>query len=307
MNDSECKHEHLNANDKSPVLPATKSWESFICINSETEPVFSVLGPASEYHEIDSRLHEWSSLNYISALDRDRAPLPLTEHREGYYGQDHFSYWASGLLDARYLIDAAHTWGVTPASYLDFGCASGRVLRHMAQELPNLKAFGCDLNRFHVESCNRYLPRNCQVFHSHSIPSLPLPDNSIDVVSAFSVFTHIEAMETAWLLELRRILRPGGIAWVTVHTEHTLCDMTEDWPIFNPVMQHHEASRKLDKNRNFSGDRLVLRWRADRSYNANVFYKMEYLERTWSRFFDIAEIRRRFPNYQDVLILRKEL
>jgi hypothetical protein len=51
------------------------------------------------------------------------------------------------------------------------------------------------------------------------------------MISAYSVFTHIEAMETTWLMELRRVLRKGGIAWITVHTEGTLADMTPDWPL----------------------------------------------------------------------------
>lgn len=286
---------------------APKAWESYICLNFDTEPDFKVLEPAAHYRDTDARLHEWNDLDYEEALARDTSPLPLTEDREGYYGADHFSYWASGLLDARYLIDAARTWGAQQTNYLDIGCASGRVLRHMANELPDLAAYGCDLNRYHVEWCNRFLPRNCQVFHSHSIPSLPLPDNSMDMVSAYSVFTHIEAMETAWLMELRRILRPGGIAWVTVHTENTLAEMNPEWPLWDPVMKHPEAAIKLDEKRNFSGDRLVLRWQAERSYSSNVFYKQEYLQQTWSRFFEIVEMRRRFPTFQDVLILRKPM
>lgn len=290
-----------------PPAPASAAiWENLVCLNSDVEPDFTVLGPAREYHATDTRLGEWATLDYEAALARDTAPLPRTEDREGYYGPDHFSYWASGLADARFLLEAAAAHGVDhPACYLDMGCASGRVLRHMALERPGLRALGCDINRLHVEWCNRYLPANYTVFQNHSIPSLPLPDTSVDIVSAYSVFTHIEAVETAWLMELRRILRPGGIAWVTVHSELTLQDMTPDWPLWNPVMQHPEAATKLDAGRNFRGDRMVMRWRADTSYASNVFYKLDYLKQTWSRFFEIAELRRCFPIFQDVLILRK--
>jgi hypothetical protein len=40
-------------------------------------------------------------------------------------------------------------------------------------------------------------------------------------VTAFSVFTHINEPEIAWLLELRRILKIGGIACNSVHDEAT--------------------------------------------------------------------------------------
>ncbi len=290
----------MSAETSKPMI-----WENLVCLNSDVEPSFEVLGPARDYHATDSRLGDWTALDYSAPLERDTAPLPLTSDREGYYGPDHFSYWASGLADARYLLEAAAQLGVDPQCYLDMGCASGRVLRHMAHERQGMRALGCDINRLHVEWCNRYLPANCTVFQNHSIPSLPLPDNSVDIVSAYSVFTHIEALETAWLMELRRILRPGGVAWITVHSEFTLQDMTTDWPLWNPTMSHPEAATKLDAQRNFVGDRMVLRWHSDRSYASNVFYKLDYLKKTWSRFFEIADVRRRFPTFQDVLILRK--
>jgi SAM-dependent methyltransferase/predicted O-methyltransferase YrrM len=284
---------------------AQGTWEDLITLRSGVEPDFALLPPAAAHEAADSRLHEWDGFDYRDALKRDTYPLPETADREGYYGPDHFSYWASGLQDARYLFDAAAQHGTPLNSYLDLGCASGRVLRHMALERPGIRAVGCDINRLHVEWCNAHLPPNCMTFQNHSVPSLPLEDNSIDMVSAFSVFTHIEALETAWLAEIRRVLRPGGLAWITVHTEHTLAEMTEDWPLWKPVMDHPKAATHLDAQRNFVGDRLVMRWQAQRSYSSNVFYKSEYLESRWTRILDLVELRRRFPTFQDVMLMRK--
>lgn len=280
-------------------------WENLVSLNSGDDPDFTLLKPAAEYLETDARKHEWETLDYKEALARDQDPLPMIKDREGYYGEDHFSYWASGLADARYLVEAAEAHGVTIRKFLDLGCASGRVIRHLANEHPEMQVFGCDINRFHVEWCNAYLPPNVAAFHNTSIPGLPIEDNSLDMVSAFSVFTHIEAMETAWLMEIRRILKPGGLAWVTVHSEGTLRDMQEGWPLWKPVMDHYERPAKLDENREFVGDRMVLRNRADRSYSSNIFYKTDYLRKHWGRILDIKEVRRRFPNFQDVLILQK--
>jgi len=53
-------------------------------------------------------------------------------------------------------------------------------------------------------------------------------------------------------------------------------------------------------------DRLVFRWKSDRSYSSNVFYTNEYLQRTWGRIMDIKETHRRLPVYQDVVVLQKE-
>jgi SAM-dependent methyltransferase len=290
------------ASEPEPAPPTI--WENLITLNSDAEPNIALLPPAREHYMTDSRKDEWQSLDFAAALERDIYPLPVTADREGYYGPDHFSYWASGLADARYLLQLADSHDLTVDSYLDIGCASGRVLRHMGLERPASRAMGCDINRLHVEWCNANLPANCSVFQNHSIPSLPLPDHSVDLASAYSVFTHIEALETAWLMEIRRILRPGGLAWITVHTERTLEDMSPSWPLWTPTMEHPEAQTLLDEQRRFQGDRLVLRWHANKSYSSNVFYKLDYLKSRWGRILEVVEVRQRFPGYQDVLILR---
>lgn len=282
-----------------------RKWEDQITLNSSVEPSFTVLAPAKDHLATDSRTESWSALDYAAALEKDTYALPVTEDREGYYGPDHFSYWASGFQDANMLLDAAQQHGTHVRSFLDMGCASGRVIRHFGVQRPEIETFGCDINRLHVEWCNTYLPPACKVFQNHSIPTLPLPDNSIDLISAFSVFTHIESMETAWLMELMRVMRPGGLAWLTVHSEHTLAEMDETWPLWKPIMDHPLSSELLDDRRQFKGDRMVMRWLDDASYSSNVFYKQEYIEKVWGRLINIAEFRRRCPSYQDVVLVKK--
>ena len=195
-----------------------KVWEDLITLNSGLDKSFLVLGRAADYLEIDSRKDWWNELDYVDSLDKDSWPLPEIDDREGYYGTDHFSYWASGLQDAKMLLEAASQMGIQhPQQFLDIGCASGRVTRHTALLVPAMKTLGCDINRWHVEWCNRYLPPSICTFQNHSVPTLPIESNSVDIVSAFSVFTHIEALETAWLMEIKRILRPGGMATPKEH------------------------------------------------------------------------------------------
>jgi SAM-dependent methyltransferase len=282
-----------------------KNWEDLVSLNSDIQPNFKLLKPAKEYWENDKKRPEFDGLDYQAALEKDHYPLPDTGDREGYYGPHHFGYWASGFEDMTNLLAAADKHQVEVKNYLDLGCASGRVIRHVALSNSDINTMGCDINRLHVEWCNAHLPANVTTFQNHSIPNLPLADNSLDLASAFSVFTHIEAFESSWLMELQRVLRPGGLAWITVHTEHTLAEMNENWPLWKPVMNHPDVSNLLNKDRSFDGDRCVVRWRTDRSYSSNVFYKQEYLHRVWSKFFEVVEFRRRFPRFQDVLILRK--
>lgn len=279
-------------------------WEDLVTLNTQTEQKFEILSPASEYFDPKNAAARWADLPLQKHLNADRDALPATRDREGYYGEDHFGYWASGLQDARNLLSAADEFGVDVKASLDLGCASGRVIRHLGASGRNIEVIGCDINKLHVDWCNRFLA-SCLVFQNHSIPNLPLQDNSVDLVSAFSVFTHIEAMETAWLMELRRVMRPGGIAWITVHTEHTLAEMDESWPLWKAVMNHPQLGPKLKESREMEQDRLVARWKNDRSYSSNVFYKSDVLMRRWGKVFDVVDFRRRCPQFQDVIILRK--
>ncbi len=76
-------------------------WEDFISLKSQIDGPFEVLPRASEHKEADKLAHTWEQydLPIEAALERDDAPLPATEDREGYYGPNHYSYWVSGLLD----------------------------------------------------------------------------------------------------------------------------------------------------------------------------------------------------------------
>jgi SAM-dependent methyltransferase len=100
-------------------------------------------------------------------------------------------------------------------SVLDFGCGCGRVVRRLAR-LPG-SVNGSDLNTDAVAWCNANL-RFGSFTRNALEPPLPYPDKRFDLVYALSVLTHLPT-ETAqaWMVELTRILRPGGLLLVTTH------------------------------------------------------------------------------------------
>ncbi|MEP6909323.1 MAG: class I SAM-dependent methyltransferase [Actinomycetota bacterium] len=101
---------------------------------------------------------------------------------------------------------------------LDFGCGCGRVIRHWAQ-LAGPEIHGSDYNGRLVRWCESNL-----TFARFSVndlsPPLDYEFGSFDAVYAISVFTHLpEDLERAWIDELGRILRPGGLLLLTTHGE----------------------------------------------------------------------------------------
>ena len=55
-----------------------------------------------------------------------------------------------------------------------------------------------------------------------TVPHLPFEDRHFGFIFAGSVFTHIDDLADTWIAELRRILRPGGKLFMTVHLENDI-------------------------------------------------------------------------------------
>jgi SAM-dependent methyltransferase len=100
------------------------------------------------------------------------------------------------------------------SSILDFGCGCGRIMRHW-KDLKGPKLYGSDYNPRLVRWCDSNLP-----FAKFAVNSLEsgfnYEDEKFDFIYAISVFTHLtEKMGLFWIRELDRVLKPGGIMYLT--------------------------------------------------------------------------------------------
>jgi len=250
----------------------------------------------------------------VRLVENDIYPLPVTDDREGYHGECHYDYWLSGLLDYLLVKQRAYEHGLKisqTSRVFDFGCASGRVLRHFCSQEPGLELWGSDLNVRHIEWIRRYLAPDIKIFQNGNSPSLPVADNYFDCVYAFSVFSHIDFLEHAWLLELNRILKPGGIAYLTVHTENTWEIMDETIPVYNALLKRrghiieYEVTPSFLATRPMPERRMVFTYRTANGYRNNIFLSTEYLQENWGRFFESIHFYRAGHHYQDVVLLKK--
>jgi SAM-dependent methyltransferase len=168
-------------------------------------------------------------------FDRRGIPLPPPRLRTLVAGQGENrssveSWLHTGETDARLIRELVEGNG-RPLSelgaILDFGCGSGRIARWWS-DLEGPRLFGCDYNRTLVHWCRGNLPF-MTVKVNGAEPPLPFEDDAYDLVYAISVFTHLpEAPQRRWLIELRRVLRPGGWLLFTVHGDRFLPLITEE-------------------------------------------------------------------------------
>ena len=94
---------------------------------------------------------------------------------------------------------------------LDFGCGAGRTLRHFLAEARGAEIWGADIDRASIEWLERSLCPPLRVLRCAPEPPLPFDAGSFDLAWAISVFTHLADTSIAWLLELHRLLAPGGL------------------------------------------------------------------------------------------------
>ncbi len=135
------------------------------------------------------------------------------------YTLDLKDYYEDGKQTATEIIDLLKGYvdiNSKDFQLLDWGCGPARVLRHMPALL-NLesKLFGCDYNASYINWCSKAIP-GIGFIRNDLQPPVQLPSNSMNIIYGLSIFTHLsEANHLAWIDELYRLLKPGGVILVT--------------------------------------------------------------------------------------------
>lgn len=106
-------------------------------------------------------------------------------------------------------------WSFDGKRVLDFGCGAGRTLRHFLAEAQVSEVWGADIDAASIGWLKQNLSPPLHVLHSGADPPLGLEHGSVDLAWALSVFTHLTDSSSAWLLELHKLLKPGGLLIAT--------------------------------------------------------------------------------------------
>jgi SAM-dependent methyltransferase len=129
----------------------------------------------------------------------------------------------TGFLDLMQLVALYDQHAACPPPrprVLDFGCGCGRLTRFL--DPARWDACASEVNPDQVAWCCANLPAVDTRLNGYE-PPLDFAAGSFDFVYSISIFSHLSAtMVEAWLHELARLTKPGGIVIVTFHGEQAL-------------------------------------------------------------------------------------
>jgi len=220
-------------------------------------------------------------------VDGEPLPLPPASLRPGYAPDDDALYLKWGKFDHDLILNIAGRYLdiQRPLRILDLHCLSGRVLRHFETERQwaGWRLHGVDTQARLIEWLRSFWPSAYDVCTTNeAVPVLPFEDNHFDIIYGISVFTHIKYLWDAWLCELRRCLKPGGLCLQTVHCEaawNVYARGEADWQITGVpdyVRQHPEMDV----------DYLFF----DKSTTSSTFYKRSVVEKMFGRYMPVREV-----------------
>lgn len=220
-----------------------------------------------------------------------------------YSSKDPAQYLRSGKRDAETVMSVLKNGGYSAQEgnrFLEFGCANSRVLRHFLPWAQAGEGWGVDINSAPISWCRQNLSPPFHFAVSTTAPHLFFEDHYFDFVVCMSVFTHIDDLMMSWVMELRRVLQPGGYLVATFHDERT-CEFIEKHPQ-RPLSKSVAKFPEYEEFRNSATQAVSL----GRDWNSQVFYKRAYLEKTLSRLFKLIDIEEHtMGGHQSMYLLQK--
>ena len=193
-------------------------------------------------------------------------------------------------------------------SIYDFGCGCGRLTVPLLDRAPHARLAASDIDEEAIAWMQEHVP-GVDVRLNSWLPPLTFDPGSFDLVIALSVFTHLpEDYQDAWLAELERVTRPGGIVVATVHGE---AHWRQTWDV-----NYATAPRRLRLRSRFLALSRRLRgfvhWRGDGwerifpDFYHTSWHRPAYVRRHWSRWFEVLGIREGTnPAEHDLVVLRR--
>ena len=183
---------------------------------------------------------------------------------------------------------------------LDFGCGWGRISRFFFKDIDTNNFYGVDVDADMISFCASAM--TCGNYTtSNPEPPMTFESNSLDVIFAYSVFSHLaEPVALKWIEEFSRILKPNGILLATTQRRSFLdfCQSLQEqkeplefgWykalaksfiPIEN-AKQEYDDGKFLYSSTGGGGPR-------DKSFYGEALIPKKYIEQKYAPFLTLRD------------------
>ena len=140
---------------------------------------------------------------------------------------DYKKYYEDGMLAAQEMLEWGKINTINSTIILDWGCGTGRVIRHIPDLKKDSICYGADIDCTTIQWCRKAI--DSVYFDCIEQETLPYPSNYFHLVYGISVLTHISHTATQyWLIELKRVLEPNGIAIISTHGTHYFHQLSQE-------------------------------------------------------------------------------
>ncbi|MEO8210043.1 MAG: class I SAM-dependent methyltransferase [bacterium] len=186
---------------------------------------------------------------------------------------------------------------------LDFGCGAGRMIRWLKPYSEKCEIWGTDISSEHIYWAKNYLKPPFNFATTTTVPHLPFEDNYFDLIYAGSVFTHIDDLTDAWLLELRRIISKDGRIFITIHDKHSI-ELLNKFRVWREswITKYLNDSALYQENKNDFNVFVGLR-----GPSSQVFYDIEYFCNSVKNIYEVLSVTQEVYGYQTGVLLKKNI
>lgn len=182
---------------------------------------------------------------------------------------------------------------------LDFGCAAGPMLRRLKDFLETSELWGVDIDMESILWCQQHFPKQYRWAVTSTFPHLPFEDHYFDLIYCGSVYSHMADMTDAWLLEMARVLRPGGTLYLTMIPTEGMHSYLTRWPQvgLSKDLRQYLTREQLDSD----FDAVIVH----RSPGLHSIYDMEFFLRKVRQAFEVVSVTPNVYTFQYAMVLHR--